>query len=736
MSAALAASCWPTARLGEALQAVASEGGLRPAPRDPPAPPPGLLQAGDPALSTWLDAVAAGLELETEPVVAPAGDLEELLRHAGPALLRLPEDGLRTDRSSSPGSPGQPPPEASDAEEPSDTGRFVALVRSRRRDLVLLGPDLRQRRVPARRVAELLRADLTAPHAAAIERLLAEAGVPGSRRARLRELVVREHVGHESVRRCWLLRHQPGSSFVRQMSGLGLIGRGLGFVGLHLISYLLMLLAWWLVGRSALQGHFDPSWLAAWALILLSLVPLSAAASWWQGVFGIGVSGLLQRRLMLGALSLQPDEIRHEGAGQLLARVTESLGLTGAVLQAGFAALMAVVDLAVAGGVLALGAGGWLHPLLLLGWCVASVVVGLAYMRRRVRWTDWRLRMTHDLVEQMVGHRTRLAQQPPERWHDGEDQALEEYLHRSRQLDRSSVQLGTLLSRGWMVVGLAGLALPFVRGSSPGVGGVLLASQALSALSGSLASMSLALIAWRQARPLYRAAARHPSAAAPAEALALGPSSRDGADGRPAPVLAAHDLRFTYSARVRPVVDGCSLEIRPGERVLLEGPSGGGKSTLIALLAGLRRPQGGLLLLHGLDLPTVGAQGWRRRIASAPQFHDNHVLTETLSFNLLMGRGWPPRPEDLAEAQHICHELGLGELLERMPAGLQQTVGESGWRLSHGERSRVFIARALLQDPDLVILDESFAALDPETLGVAMECVLRRARALLLIAHP
>ena len=78
----------------------------------------------------------------------------------------------------------------------------------------------------------------------------------------------------------------------------------------------------------------------------------------------------------------------------------------------------------------------------------------------------------------------------------------------------------------------------------------------------------------------------------------------------------------------------------------------------------------------------------------------------------------------------------MGDLLDRMPAGLLQMVGEMGWQLSHGERSRLYIARALLQSADLVILDESFAALDPETLCQALRCVLRRAATLLVIAHP
>ena len=125
----------------------------------------------------------------------------------------------------------------------------------------------------------------------------------------------------------------------------------------------------------------------------------------------------------------------------------------------------------------------------------------------------------------------------------------------------------------------------------------------------------------------------------------------------------------------------------------------------------------------------------RQRIAAAPQFHENYVLAETFAFNLFMGRRGTLRQADLDEAELICQEMGLGDLLARMPAGMMQMVGETGWQLSHGERSRLYIARALLQDPEVVVLDESFAALDPENLQRAVECVVKRARSLLVIAH-
>jgi ATP-binding cassette subfamily B protein len=101
-----------------------------------------------------------------------------------------------------------------------------------------------------------------------------------------------------------------------------------------------------------------------------------------------------------------------------------------------------------------------------------------------------------------------------------------------------------------------------------------------------------------------------------------------------------------------------------------------------------------------------------------------------------MGRQWPASPEDYVEAERVCREVGLGPLLDRMPAGIFQPVGEAGWQLSHGERNRLFLARALLQGADTLILDETFGSLDPHSVREAVHCALQRSRTLLLIAHP
>jgi ATP-binding cassette subfamily B protein len=153
------------------------------------------------------------------------------------------------------------------------------------------------------------------------------------------------------------------------------------------------------------------------------------------------------------------------------------------------------------------------------------------------------------------------------------------------------------------------------------------------------------------------------------------------------------------------------------------------------LITGLRQPTHGLLLLGGFDQHSLRPERWRQRSASVPQGYENHILSASLLFNIAMARRWPPTQEDVLEIQGICENLGLGNLLMRMPNGLQQMVGDSGWQLSQGEKARVCVARALLQQADLRVLDESLAVLDPITMDRVLSCLLARKESLLVISH-
>jgi ATP-binding cassette subfamily B protein len=701
MNPSIASRLWPPAELDQAFALLVRHAGLA---EGPGAIPPAPDAQDEDAVERWLSAAAAPLDLEAEPLDASYADASALLAGCAPALVRIDDDGA---------------------------AGFLALVRRTRGGVRVLGPDRRARTVSIDRLRAALCAPLDRVARADVERVLDRAGVPARRRERAAAALLAERLGARRIAGVWMLRPRPGASIRALAADAGVRGLAPRLAGAHALQYALWAGAWALLAAGALSGRVDGGRLAGWTLALMTAVPLRALSIWWQGVLGMRAGAALKRRLLDGALRLRPDEVRHQGAGRFLGTVIESEAMESLALSGGIAAALGAVELALAFAVLTGGAGGWMHALSLAVWLCIVAAMAARYGRLRARWTAARLEMTHGLVERMTGYRTRLAQQDPERMHRGEEEELERYLALAASMDRAAARLPSLAARGWLLVGLAGIAPAFVRGADAAgvavaLGGVLLAWQSLGRLGAALLQLPDAAIAWSRVGPLFRAAARREAAGA-WEAGA-------GADSGEA-VLQAAGVAFAHPGGAS-VLDGVSLTLRRGDRVLLEGPSGAGKSTLAAVLSGLREPDAGSLLLGGLDRWTVGAAEWRRRVAAAPQFHENHVLTGTLAFNLLMGRRWPASPADLAEAEALCRELGLGPLLDRMPSGMMQMVGEGGWQLSHGESSRVFLARALLQGGDAVVLDESFAALDPETLSVAWRVASARAPALLVIAHP
>ncbi|MCL6583232.1 MAG: ABC transporter ATP-binding protein/permease [bacterium] len=744
---------WPISRLGEALEMLAQKSSLKPRSIKIPPPPQSILlslsaESISEALGAWIDSAARCLGLEAEPIEITYAMSGKILPRVAPALILLPGQPQSPARQQQ-----QPAPE-----QPEAAWRFLVLIPARRqgrrsRSLSVLRSDHKVQRIDLEIVRSLLCWKLEAYLAPEIDRLFdqVKAVVNKSHRGRMRAKILAEHLAPFKVSCGWLLRLSPGASFWEQMKQARLCGYFFALTGTSAAQYALMIFSWWLIGRGALQGRLDLGWLIAWALLLLSMIPLQMLTTWFQGCLAINAAGLLKQRLLYGALQLEPEEISHQGTGQLLGRVIESEALESLALSGGLSSLSLMIELVAASAILVVGAAGRLSSLLFLAWMGIGLLLGWRYFAARWQWTKARLEITHDLVERMVGHRTRLAQERRQSWHEGEDHSAEHYLELSKTMDRRSVLLTTLVPSGWLVLGLIGLSVAFVSGQAQtasamavGLAGILLAQRGLGKLPSGLLSLADAAIAWKQVAPLFHAAGRDslatdslPSSCALAY-TAAGPYFHQ--DGQPAderyPLIEAQNLTFRYRGHSQPAIFGCSLQIWPGDQLLLEGPSGGGKSTLVSLLIGLRVPESGLLLMSGLDLSTIGGKEWRRRVVAAPQFHENHVLSAPLAFNLLMGRRWPPQPADLEEAEKVCRKLGLGDLLDRMPAGLMQPVGETGWQLSHGEKSRLYIARALLQAADLIILDESFAALDPESLNQALSYVLEQAPTLLVIAHP
>jgi ATP-binding cassette subfamily B protein len=740
---------WDSARLGEAIEALAHKARLLQHPAQASAPPADLEPADSAALAQWVDIVAAQLGIEAEPVESSYADAERLVRRSAPALLCLPEDSA------------------------SACPRFLALLQSNSRRATLLAPDLSLSHVPPRDIRRALCAPLEEPRRATIDEWLARTGVAPEQRARVGATILAEQLSGAPLGGGWLLRLSPAASVWQQARHARLLQPLLAIIAGDLVRQALLLVTWWVIGRAVFLGTLDSGWWWAWALLVFSGIPFQLLITRAQGEFATGLAGIFKTRLLHGTLKLQLEEIRHQGLGQFLGRIMDADAVELLAVSGGLTALVSVIELVIAAAVLTMGIGGWVHALLLGAWVLLTMILGWHYLRTNRAWFATHRSMTNDLVERMVGHRTRLAQEDPALWHAEEDRDLDRYLHLSERVDRAGMLLAAI-PRAWMVVGLGWIAVTLAAPDfSPvllavGLGGVLLALQSLSSIIAGVQNVVAVTQAWDQVAPLFNAATRREEIASivlptekhggviarsapcdeaiPASTLEIASGkvvdpersrrNRPRNDKLEQPLLTAKAISFRYREHGQSILNQCNLQIGQGDRLLLEGPSGGGKSTLAAVLAGLRAPESGLLLLWGYDRSSLGAEAWRQRIAVAPQFHENHVFTGTLAFNLLMGRRWPATPADLREAEEICRELGLGDLIRRMPSGLQQIVGESGWQLSHGERSRLYIARALLQNADLMILDESFAALDPETLALSLRCVLQRAPTLLVIAHP
>jgi ATP-binding cassette subfamily B protein len=702
------ALAWSAEQLPEALSELGRRAGLGSRVVELPRIPAGSSRE---QVGSYLERVAAWLGFEAEPIRIPRSEDGALGRMA-PGLIVLEQRGL---------------PDA-----------FLAVASGDARRVELLGPGGQHLSLL---VAELRAAIWESAEKAlspAIDRLLDVARISGPRRQRARSFLLDERLGRAGACEGWLLRHPASASLWTLFRASRLGPRAAVLVAAHAVQYLFTLLGWWIIGQGVLSGRMDRGWLLGWILLLVSQLPLRLLAVSTASTLAIGVGTLLKQRLLAGALALEPELLRRKGAGQLLGEVFESSALESLAINGGLLGALAVVEWLMAVWVLSSGASApWLLALL-VGWLGVALLLARRYVASSDQWSRSRMTLTDTLVEHMVGHRTRLAQEEPGGWHKREDQLLEHYLSRGQEMDGAGVRLAALVPRGWLALAVAALTPALVTAGpesfaalAVALGGILLAYRAFRKLAGSFTALAEAALAWRRLQPLSEAAARAPAPAVPL------PEARAGS-GTPAGrvLIDASDLEYRVPGKAEPVLSGCSLVLRSGERLLLEGESGGGKSTLVSLLAGLRAPSSGLLLLEGVDRQTLGAEGWRRRAVVAPQFHENYVLGGPLAFNLLCGRRWPPTPEDLAEAEQVCRELMLGPLLDRMPSGLQQQVGETGWQLSHGERSRVYIARALLQGAEVVFLDESFAALDPETLEQAVKCVLRRARTVMIVAHP
>lgn len=212
-------------------------------------------------------------------------------------------------------------------------------------------------------------------------------------------------------------------------------------------------------------------------------------------------------------------------------------------------------------------------------------------------------------------------------------------------------------------------------------------------------------------------------------------SIADAPNARPLPSplrgeVRFEDVRFGYNP-AHPVLQRVSLQIKPGERVAILGPSGAGKSTLLALVSRLYDPDAGRVFIDGHDLREVTLRSLRGQMAQVQQ--ETYLFNASVLENLRYGR-----PDaTLEQVETAARAANAHGFISRLTEGYDTLVGERGVKLSGGQKQRIAVARALLADPQLLLLDEPTSAVEPESEAAIIEALerLMNGRTALIVSH-
>ena len=195
--------------------------------------------------------------------------------------------------------------------------------------------------------------------------------------------------------------------------------------------------------------------------------------------------------------------------------------------------------------------------------------------------------------------------------------------------------------------------------------------------------------------------------------------------------IEVRNLSYRYPSTSEMVLEDVNITIKKNQSVAFIGPSGAGKTTLADLVLGALEPVAGKILIDGIDA-FEHLSAWQKNVGYIPQ--TIYLMDDTIRNNIVYGA---EQGCDNGKLNQAIEKAQLKEFIESLPEGIETSIGEQGIRLSGGQRQRIGIARALYNNPEVLVLDEATSALDTETETAVMEAIesLAGSKTLIIIAH-